>query len=142
MMSLNDSREEAAKLSAVQPPEWGEHSENNFGYASNEDRLAMRGLEDWELTETISESQRGVPYWFVGVTVAVLLISVGLGFPFWGLRPGDERPWVDWGFGIALVYVALGSVFLYFMVNLYGSKFGGRLDADKEKKPASEPRRE
>jgi len=132
-MATNDKAENIKGVSEVKELSWGEHSSDNFGYASNEDRLAMRGLEDWELTETISESQRGVPYWFAGVTGAVLLISVGLGFPFWGLRPGDQRPWLDWGFGIALVYVALGSVFLYFMVNLYGSTIGGRLDSDKEK---------
>lgn len=132
-MDANENTEKIQSMSDVKAPNWGEHSGDNFGYASNEERLALRGLEDWELTETISESQRGVPYWFVGVTGAVLLISVGLGFPFWGLRPGDQRPWLDWGFGIALVYVALGSVFLYFMVNLYGSTIGGRLDSDKEK---------
>lgn len=132
-MATNDNGEEPKGLSKVDEPCWGEHPVDHFGYASDEERLAKRGLEDWELVEKIPESQKGVPYWFAGVTVAVLLVAVGLSFPFWGLRPGDERPWLDWGFGAALVYVAAGSAFVYFMVNLYGSSTGGKLDTDKSK---------
>ena len=64
------------------------------------------------------------------MTVAVLLVAVGLSFPFWGLRPGDNRPWADWGF-IAAIFMLLQVVFVRFMVNLYGSTLGGRLDSDK-----------
>jgi hypothetical protein len=71
------------------------------------------------------------------VTIAVLLVAVGLSFPFWGLRPGDERPWIDWGFIIAIFYVAAGSAFVRFMVNLYGSSIGGMLDSDKNNKDQS-----
>jgi len=118
-------------LSRVDEPHWGKKPDDHFGYASDEERMAKRGLEDWELVETISESQEKIPYWFIGVTVAVLLVAVGLSFPFWGLRPGDTRPWIDWGFVIAIFYVAAGSFFVRFMVNLYGSSLGGRLDSDK-----------
>jgi drug/metabolite transporter (DMT)-like permease len=94
-----------------------------MGYASEEERKAKRGLEDWELVEKMPESQRAVPYWFLAVVVVVLLIGIGLAFPFWGVRPGYERPWLDWGFLIALVYIAVAGYFVYFMVNMYsGSK--------------------
>ena len=136
-MIASDMGEKDRGLSQVDEPRWGEKPDDHFGYASDEERMAKRGLEDWELVETIPESQKKIPYWFVGVTVAVLLVAVGLSFPFWGLRPGDERPWVDWGFIIALFYVAAGSIFVRFMVNLYGSSIGGTLDSDKNKKKQS-----
>jgi len=136
-MIASDIGEKAKGLSNVDVPSWGEMPDDHFGYASDEERMAKRGLEDWELVETIPESQKNIPYWFIGVTVAVLLVAVGLSFPFWGLRPGDERPWVDWGFVIAIFYVAAGSAFVHFMVNLYGSTIGGRLDSDKNNKGQS-----
>lgn len=136
-MIASDIDEKAQGLSKVVEPRWGEKPDDHFGYASDEERMAKRGLEDWELVETIPESQKNIPYWFIGVTVAVLLVAVGLSFPFWGLRPGDERPWVDWGFIIALFYVAAGSAFVRFMVNLYGSSIGGTLDSDKNNKDQS-----
>jgi hypothetical protein len=136
-MIASDIDKKAQGLSKVDEPRWGEKPDDHFGYASDEERMAKRGLEDWELVETIPESQKNIPYWFIGVTVAVLLVAVGLSFPFWGLRPGDERPWVDWGFIIALFYVAAGSAFVRFMVNLYGSSIGGTLDSDKNNKEQS-----
>ena len=94
-------------------------------------------MEDWELVEKIPESQRNVPYWFMAVVVIVLLVGVGLSFPFWGLRPGVEVHWTDWvkdpGFLGSLVYITVAAVFVYYMVHLYGSPLGGRLDSDKEK---------
>ncbi len=75
---------------------WGELRKDNFGYASDEERLEKRGMEDWELVEKIPESQQNVPYWFMAVVVIVLLVGVGLSFPFWGLRPGVEVKWTDW----------------------------------------------
>lgn len=114
-------------------PPWGEESPDHFGYASDEERRTKRGLEDWELVEKIPESQRTVPYWFVAVIVVVTLIAVGLSFPFWGDRPGHPRAWFDWGFVAALVWLAAGFAFVYYMVNLYGTERAGRLDSDKEK---------
>jgi len=113
--------------------QWGELPDDNFGYASDEERRAKRGLEDWELVEKIPESQQPVPRWFIGIIVAVMLVAVGLSFPFWGDRPGYEREWINWGFGAALLYTAVFGTFVYFMVNFYGSKVAGRLDTDKEK---------
>jgi hypothetical protein len=118
-------------------PKWGEYSKDNFGYTSDKERLEKRGMEDWELVEKIPESQHNVPYWFMAVVVIVLLVGVGLSFPFWGLRPGVVVKWTDWvkdpGFLGSLVYIAVAATFVYYMVYLYGSSAGGRLDSDKEK---------
>ena len=112
---------------------WGELPENNFGYASDEERREKRGLEDWEMVESIPESQERVPPWFFAVIVAVLLVAIGLSFPFWGERPGYEKVvWLDWGFGVEILYLVVFGTFVYFMVNFYGSKHAGRLDSDKE----------
>lgn len=124
-MESNDGK----GLSTVQS-EWGHKPEDHFGYASDKERLARRGMEDWELVEKIPASQRRVPYWFIAVVVIVLLVAVGLGFPFWGQRPGVRVQWFNWGFVAAIFYVAIAGAFVYFMVNLYGSGAGGRLDND------------
>ena len=113
-------------------PEWGHNPEDHFGYASDAERLAKRGMEDWELVAKIPNSQRRVPYWFIAVVVVVLLIAVGLGFPFWGQRPGVKVEWFNWGFVAAIVYVAIAATFVYFMTNLYGSERAGRLDNDPD----------
>jgi len=114
---------------------WGEETSDHFGYASDEERLAKRGMEDWELVEKIPDSQKGIPYWFGAIVVAVLLVAVGLSFPFWGNRPGYEREWVDWGFVAAIFYISAAATLVYFMVQLYGSSEGGKLDSDKGKDP-------
>lgn len=123
-------------------PHWGEQRKDNFGYASDDERLEKRGMEDWELVEKIPESQNKVPYWFMAVVVIVLLVGVGLSFPFWGLRPGvtvDWHDWVkDWGFLGSLVYISAAAAFVYYMVYLYGSSSAGRLDSDKEKRGEAE----
>lgn len=111
--------------------EWGKHDSEHYGYNSDEERLAKRGLEDWELVDTIPESQKGIPKWFIAVIVVVLLIAIGLSLPFWGDRPGYERSWFNWGFGAAILYIAVMAGFVYFMVRLYGSNIGGKLDSDK-----------
>ena len=111
-------------------PQWGQNPKDHFGYASDAERLAKRGMEDWELVDKIPASQRRIPYWFIAVVVVVLLIAVGLGFPFWGQRPGVRVEWFNWGFVAAIVYVAIAATFVYFMTNLYGSERGGRLDND------------
>jgi hypothetical protein len=117
--------------------EWGRQPQDHFGYASEEERLAKRGLEDWELVDKIPESQKNIPVWFIAVILVVLLVAVGLSFPFWGDRPGYERSWFNWGFVIALVYIAVAAAFVYFMVRLYGSHAGGRLDSDKDREHGS-----
>ncbi|HKB59982.1 MAG TPA: hypothetical protein VKC56_08070 [Gallionellaceae bacterium] len=129
---METEKHETKPLSAVQP-QWGETAGDHFGYASDEERRAKRGLEDWELVNTIPESQKNVPYWFVAIIVTVLLVAIGLSFPFWGQRPGHHVAWFNWGFILALFYIAAASALVYFMTQLYGSTSGGRLDSDKSK---------
>ena len=119
--------------------QWGKTDAQHFGYESEEDRKAKRGLEDWELVEKIPESQKPVPYWFFAIVVVVLLVAIGLSFPFWGLRPGDTRPWLDWGYAIALAYIAVAAYFVWFMVRMYGSSRAGRLDSDPQKSKPDNP---
>jgi hypothetical protein len=126
-------------LPAPVDPRWGENPPDHFGYASDEERLARRGMEDWELVTKIPASQRRVPYWFIAVVLIVLLIAIGLGFPFWGQRPGVKVQWFNWGFVAAIVYIGIAGAFVYYMTNLYGSERAGRLDDDPENPPPPEP---
>lgn len=124
--------------------EWGKAPDDQFGYASEEERHAKRGLEDWELVDKIPDSQRGVPWWFLAVIAVVLVVAVGLSFPFWGDRPGFERSWVNWGFLAAIGYLVGAGIFVYIMVNMYGSGMAGRLDSDKsaDKNPSAKKGRQ
>ncbi len=131
-MSDPSEQQEHPRTLGTAHSEWGTQAPDHFGYESDEDRKAKRGLEDWELVEKIPESQKPVPYWFYAVVVVVVLIGVGLAFPFWGSRPGQERSWLDWGFAVALVYLAVAGYFVHFMVRMYGSAAAGRLDSDPE----------
>ena len=131
MADLKDIKPDSESKLVPIASEWGKAPQDHFGYASDKERLAKRGLEDWELVDTIPESQRNVPYWFIAVVAVVLLIAVGLSFPFWGDRPGYERSWINWGFGAALLYISVAGAFVYFMVRLYGTHLGGKLDSDK-----------
>ena len=126
-----NATEDAVPVQALEETPWGEIPADNFGYASDEERRAKRGLEDWEMIDAIPDAQLPVPRWFIAIIVAVVLVAVGLSFPFWGDRPGYEREWINWGFGVALLYIAVFGTFVYFMVNFYGSKVAGRLDHDK-----------
>ena len=57
--------------------EWGAQPDDNFGYASEEERRANRGLEDWEMLDKMSDSQPGIFDWFhtvVGSVVAGIVL--------------------------------------------------------------------
>ena len=123
-------KEKNPELKALKDKKWGEIPEDNFGYASDEERRQKRGLEDLELVEKIPQSQKGVPKWFIAVIVAVLLVAIGLSFPFWGDRPGYEREWIDWGFGVAILYLLVFGGFVYVMVNVYSPSVDGNEDMD------------
>lgn len=129
---MDEQNKPTTALGSVEP-QWGKVDAEHFGYESDEDRKSKRGLEDWELVEKIPESQKPVPYWFFAVVVVVLLVGIGLSFPFWGRRPGDQRPWIDWGYLVAIVYMAIAGSFVWYMVRMYGSSKAGRLDSDAEK---------
>ena len=126
---MSEKDDQADKdLGSVNESQWGEIPNDNFGYQSDEERRAKRGLEDWELVEKIPQSQKGVPKWFLAVVIAVLLVAVGLSFPFWGDRPGYERAWIDWGFGAAILYLLVFGAFVYLMVNKYSPSVDGSED--------------
>ncbi|WP_455210590.1 hypothetical protein [Kaarinaea lacus] len=120
---------EHKSVNAVKEEKWGQVPQDNYGYSTDEERRAKRGLEDWELLESVPQSQKGVPKWFIAVIVAVLLVAIGLSFPFWGDRPGYEREWINWGFGAALLYLAVFGAFVYFMVNKYSPNVDGMEDS-------------
>ncbi|WP_455223176.1 hypothetical protein [Kaarinaea lacus] len=129
MVEVN--KEHNPDLKEVKDKKWGEIPDDNFGYASDEERRQKRGLEDWELVEKIPQSQKGVPKWFLAVIAAVLLVAIGLSFPFWGDRPGYEREWINWGFGAALLYLLVFGAFVYLMVNKYSPSVDGTEDMDQ-----------
>lgn len=131
--SVDAKSEETPRPTSSVKKEWGKIPEDHFGYASEEERLNKRGLEDWELVEKIPESQRRVPAWFIGIILVVLIVAFGLTLPFWGDRPDHPRAWFTWGHVAAAVYALVAGIFIYFMTNLYGSDRAGRLDSDPEK---------
>ena len=53
--------------------QWGNQPDDNFGYASEEERRERRGLEDWELVERMSDHQPGVFPWFRAVIGSVIV---------------------------------------------------------------------
>jgi hypothetical protein len=124
----NEKMQGSENFAEIPEQKWGEIPKDNFGYSSDEERRAKRGLEDWELVEKIPLSQKGVPKWFLAVIAAVLLVAIGLSFPFWGDRPGYEREWINWGFGAAILYLIVFGAFVYFMVNQYSPSVDGRED--------------
>ena len=128
--NADKDKEQQQELSEVTHKKWGEIPDDNFGYSSDEERRNKRGLEDWELVEKVPLSQKGVPKWFLAVIVAVLLVAIGLSFPFWGDRPGFEREWIDWGFGVAILYLLVFGGFVYIMVNKYSPSVDGTEDMD------------
>ena len=110
--------DERKKHAPHRESEWGKLPEDHFGYASEEERLKKRGLEDWELVEKMSESQHHIPYWFIALFVLLLVVAVGFTFPLWGNRPDYHRSWFDWGMPGAVVYVTVATFVIYWMVDL------------------------
>lgn len=97
---------------------WGDKPEDNFGYKDDKDRHDKRGLEDWEMVEKMGENDVSIPYWFIAIFVVLLLVAIGLTFPFWGNRPGYERPWFDWGIPAGAAWVIFMSFLIYYFVDL------------------------
>jgi len=115
-----------------QDPNWGQKRSDHYGYASDEERLKKRGLEDWELVEQMDEvSNKKVPIWFWGVILVVILVAFGLTLPFWGDRPDNPRPWFTWGHIFAIVYFLIGAAFIAFMVRVFTGEAGTDDEMDK-----------
>jgi len=103
---------------AVKKTDWGEGSNDNFGYKTDQERRDKRGLEDWEMVSSMEKSEVSIPYWFIALFVVLLVVAVGLTFPFWGNRPGYERPWYDDGIPLGIAWVVGMSVIIYYFVDL------------------------
>ena len=57
--------------------QWGAQPDDNFGYTTEEERRARRGLEDWELLEGMTSTQPGLFSWLrtvVGSVVAGVIV--------------------------------------------------------------------
>jgi hypothetical protein len=52
---------------------WGAKPDDNFGYASEEERRANRGLEDWEMLDQMSDSQPSLFAWLHTVAGSVIV---------------------------------------------------------------------
>ena len=114
----HDKPDSSAPLGAVEK-EWGKLPDDHFGYASDEERIAKRGLEDWELVEQIPKGQKRIPRWFYAVIAMVGLVAFTLTLPFWGDRPDHPRPWFTWGHLYAVIYFLIGAFFINFMINQF-----------------------
>lgn len=98
--------------------QWGAVPDGNLGYKDDAERHDKRGLEDWEMLQHMEESSTSIPYWFVAIFILLLLVAVGLTFPFFGNRPGFERPWFDWGIPAGVAWVIVMSAVIYYFVDL------------------------
>lgn len=69
-----DKTHDNTKTPNLDPVEnqWGNQPDNNFGYASEDERRAHRGLEDWEMLDAMSKPQPGVRTWLRTVIVTVV----------------------------------------------------------------------
>jgi len=118
---------------SVDDSQWGQEPEDNFGYNNDDERHTKRGLEDWEMLAHMETTQQGVPYWFAAIFVVLLLVAIGLTFPFWGNRDGYERAWFDWGIPAGAAWVIVMSALIYYMVD-----YRHVLHEKKEAKKAAE----
>ncbi len=112
----NDSNKQET-LEPIKEAEWGKIGNDQMGYGSEEERYARRGLEDWEMVEKMETSEHRIPYWFFALFGVLLLVAVGLTFPFWGVRPGYERSWFDWGIPIGVAWCVIMAGIIYYMVD-------------------------
>ncbi len=114
---MNNDSNEKEILEPIKEAEWGKIGNDQMGYGSEEERYAKRGLEDWEMVEKMETSEHRIPYWFFALFGVLLLVAVGLTFPFWGVRPGYERPWFDWGIPIGVAWCVIMAGIIYYMVD-------------------------
>lgn len=128
--------------SSVKPTDdvkWGEIPADHLGYSNESERIQKRGLEDWEMVEKMSEtSDHKIPYWFFAVFALLLVVAIGLTFPFWGVRPGFERSWFDWGIVAGAAWVIIMGGVIYYIVDYRHQrkeKKAGKKDSIRDSKP-------
>lgn len=120
-------------ITPVEEVKWGEERSDHLGYADEKDRITKRGLEDWEMVEKASEeSDHSVPYWFFGLFFVLIVVATGLTFPFWGVRPGFERSWFDWGIPAGIAWVVVMSFIIYYLVDYRHIMYKRRLEQEKK----------
>lgn len=112
------AKKKEAPIAIKEKLDWGEGSSDNFGYADEQDRKDKRGLEDWEMVTSMEKSEVSIPYWFLALFLVLLIVAIGLTFPFWGNRPGFERPWFDWGIPLGVAWCVGMSLIIYYFVDL------------------------
>ncbi len=134
--SKQNSKGKDIPVAVKEKLDWGEESKDNFGYANEQDRRDKRGLEDWEMVTSMEKSEVSIPYWFSALFVVLLIVAVGLTFPFWGNRPGYERPWFDWGIPLGVAWAVSMSLIIYYFVDLrfilQKKKEKAKADAEKD----------
>lgn len=113
---MSDKEVKQTKPTHSVEEKWGK-IDDNFGYENEDERHTKRGLEDWEMVAHMGKSEQGIPYWFVAVFMVLLLVAIGLTFPFWGNREGYEREWFDWGIPAGAAWVIFMSGLIYYMVD-------------------------
>lgn len=118
MSEYNNKPKNSDNPGAAKETDWGEGSTDNFGYKTDQERRDKRGLEDWEMVTSMEKSEVSIPYWFIALFVVLLIVAVGLTFPFWGNRPGFERPWYDKGIPLGIAWVVGMSLIIYYFVDL------------------------
>ncbi len=132
---MSDQDNETKPLpSEVDDLSWGEKPKDHMGYASEAERMEKRGLEDWEMVEHMEDTRQSIPYWFIAVFFVLLLVAIGLTFPFWGNRPGFEREWFDWGIPGGALWVISMSALIYYLVDYRYIRRKKKEDAEKAKK--------
>lgn len=132
---MTSAKDSESSIKPADQVNWGETPSDHLGYASESDRMQKRGLEDWEMVEKMSEtSDHKIPYWFFAVFILLLVVAVGLTFPFWGVRPGYERSWFDWGIVAGVAWVTIMAGVIYYIVDYRHQreeKKSRRMDADR-----------
>ncbi len=127
-----DPRKPVKSVTPVDEVGWGETPDDHLGYKSERDRITKRGLEDWEMVEKApEESDHSIPYWFFGLFFVLIVVATGLTFPFWGVRPGFERSWFDWGIPAGIGWVVAMSAVIYYMVDYRHVRKKRKLEAQQ-----------
>jgi hypothetical protein len=126
-----DENKTRTPVKPVDEVQWGQAPADHLGYADEEDRIKKRGLEDWEMVERMSQtSDHKIPYWFIAVFIVLLVVATGLTFPFWGVRPGFERSWFDWGIPAGVAWVVSMGALIYYIVDYRHQREKKKQDAD------------
>jgi len=82
---------------------WGKIPDNQFGYSNEEERHAKRGLEDWELADSIKASQSHFPKWLVHFTIISIICAVSFIVYYKLTHFGQVNSWVSDSISIELL---------------------------------------